>query len=126
MASNMWMVFNNQGTMGTYIFADNPYPFSHQIRNVSERDRSMNQALISFNKGEFHSFELTFDFVGTAQYAQFGTIFSLHKSFDFYPFDETRGTTEKFIVEWVNDFNFGLIDSFWNSGYKGSIILEQV
>ena len=126
MAQNMQFVYVNQGTTGTYSFTDNPSVYVHPIVQVSQRARGQDVALNDFFLGQYHPFNLQFDHIGTAQYAQLGTIFSLQKSIDFYPFDEVRGTAEKFTVRWVNDWAFEPVAPFWGSGFKGNILLEQV
>ena len=126
MAQNMQFVYSNQGTMGTYIFTDNPTVYVHPERGVSQRERGQDQKLNDLFLGKYEAFNLQFDHIGTAQYAQLGTIWRLQKSIDFYPFDEVRGTAEKFTVRWVNDFEFESVAPFWGAGYKGNILLETV
>ena len=126
MSQNMMFVYNNSGTMGTYIFGDNPSNYAHNITSITERERSLRQRLLLNNLGEYHTFALDFSFIGTAQYANFGTIFGLHKEIDFYPFDEVRGTVEKFTVEITNNFEFNLLNKWWQGGFKGQILMEQV
>lgn len=121
----MKMVYTNQGTVGTYTFDVNPFPYIHEEIPIENKSRNINAGLAFYNNGLYHSFQLSFTNIGTAQYANFGTIFRTKASITFYPMDETRGTSENFSVIWLERFNFKLTDVFWNSGYSGDIILES-
>lgn len=122
--ANMKFIYN--GGVGTYNFTDNPSFYDHQIIKVKNEERSDDGSLISHRKGEYDSFVLDFDHIGTAQAAEFLTIFNTNKNIEFYPFDENRGTSLHYTVSWVNDWGFKLKDNFWASGYSGSILLELV
>jgi hypothetical protein len=126
--SNMWMVFNNQGTLGTYTFAENPSYYEHDLINLGDEsgERKANASLLAYNQGIYHVFSMTFDNIGTAQFANFGTIFSTRVNIIFYPMDETRGTAENFTVRWMTPYRPKLVSNFWGGGYSCDINLESV
>ena len=122
--ANMKIVYNDGA--GTFTFDENPYPYIHVQKDIFNSYRSAEQSLIGYHLGKYNIFELNFNYMGTNQYQQFKTIKNTAKSFDFYPMDEVVGTSTKYTVEWTNDFDFTLVDSFWTSGYYGKMTFEEV
>ena len=124
--SNMQLVFTNQGTVGTYTFTDNPSSYSHdEIPANEESERTTSAKLSKYNNGLYHIFSLSFDNIGTAQYAQLGTIYRTRTPLTFYPHDVVRGTAESFSVQWTGNFSPKLIAGFFDSGYILDMILES-
>ena len=126
MALRMSMVFNNQGTAGTYTFDINPTQYSHIEQDFTDRQRDVDASLTEFFRGQKSFFTLEFDYVGTAQYANLGTLRRLHNTLTFFPQDENRGTLGSYAVRWVNPFEFVNLGPSWGNGYKGRISLEEI
>lgn len=124
--ANMQIVYTNQGTVGTYAFADNPTQYTQTEKVFAQRDRATDTSLKDFFRGIKNMFALDFEYIGTAQYANLGTIFRTQDRLTFYPRDEVRGTTGSYAVRWINDFEFGMIGPAWDSGFKGRILLEEL
>ena len=125
---NMQMVYTNNGTVGTYSFAENPSFYSHDEINLGDEsgERKLNASLLAYNQGIYHIFSMTFDNIGTAQFSTFGTIFRTRANISFFPMDETRGTAESFTVRWMSPYKPKLTSNFWNSGYSFDVSLESV
>lgn len=126
MAQRMQIVHTNQGTLGTYIFEVNPTGFGHTERQFTDRERSVDASQVEFFRGAKNIFVLDFDYIGTAQFAQMGTIWREHAKFAFWPFNEDRGTTGSYQVTWINDFEFSNLGPSWANGYRGKAIFEEV
>jgi hypothetical protein len=125
---NMRIVYNNQGTLGTFDFTENPSYYEHDEINLGDEsgERKLNASLLAYNQGIYHVFSMTFDNIGTGQYASFGTIFRTRANMTFYPMDETRGTAESFTVRWMSPYKPKLVSNFWGGGYSFEIIMESV
>ncbi len=119
--SNMKFVYN--GTF-EYTFDVNPFPYTHEEISLESNERKIDAGLISYNNGIYHIFQLSFTNIGTAQMANFGTIYRSKNPITFLPYDEVRGTAESFNVKWTGNFSPKLSDGFWASGYSLDIILE--
>lgn len=122
----MKFIYNNQGTMGTYSVVDNPAIYTHDEVAIDNNERNGVAGLVSYNQGIYHVFNLSFQNIGTADYANLGTIFRTKNNITFFPMDEVRGTNENFTVRWIGDFSPKLSDSFWSSGFSLDMTLESI
>lgn len=111
---------------GTYNFESNPTEYMPDEVSLEDNERMADAGLKNYNKGIYHTFFLSFDNIGTAQEANFGTFFRAKQNITFYPFDENHGTAVFYTVRWLGNYGFKLADSFWGGGYQGSIALEEV
>lgn len=118
------MKFEWAGT--SYTFDTNPSLYNHAVIPKNTIDDAVDGSLLFYQTAKKNHFELQFTNIGTAQMQAFQTAFNANANLTFTPFDESRGTALTYTVRWTNPFDFRFVQTFWDSGYQGMIVLREI